>query len=332
MINVRAGGVCVCVCCGHDAVSDGVMICGAADVMFIIVTMLGPDWFDTQRTVDPVTARLAASLHQCFALVQETSRRWTSFGLVADLGHGFDCGTWHTFRTSRMEDEVKAYMTAGHLRLAITLWRRHASAALAAFAASCVAYIPRDTPVHAFAPWLRDEVVPLLNTQQRDALATWLTQRAVEVEARTGSPQDALLLATVLGGASMGVMMDQAKQSPYLEASMCVGLVGLSFALLEATCRNVLATVVGGGWWCSLLLFRLALHCMRPPHTCALCHACRLRCVLQPPTGAELTLPVASPPPHKPSAVPSLVEQRLHRCWSHATRTHRCQAPPMVAT
>ena len=106
--------------------------------------------------------------------------------------------------------ELQRLIGAGHVRVAIALWRRHASPSLAAVAADAITAIPVTTPVRSFVPWLRDEVVPLLDVAQRRRLSSWLARRAVEVEARTGSPHHALLLATVLGGATAGVLYDLA--------------------------------------------------------------------------------------------------------------------------
>ena len=142
--------------------------------------------------------------------MQEARRRWTSFGLLSPFGGGFDCAAWHQFRTVPLEQELRRLMVGGRVRVAIALWRRHATPALASVASKCIQEAPASTPVRAFAPWLRDEVVPLLGGKDRAALALWLARRAVEVEARTQSPHDALLLGTVLGGAGTGVLHDLA--------------------------------------------------------------------------------------------------------------------------
>lgn len=139
-----------------------------------------------------------AALRQALRDVREAGRRWTSFQLLSQPEEAFSSESWQAFRRSPVLEELAALLRQGHVRAALTLWRRHVSRELAASTVSLLAALPASVPVHAYCGWLQDEVVPLLGADDCTALAGWLAQRAAAVEALDGAPHNALRVARVL--------------------------------------------------------------------------------------------------------------------------------------
>ncbi|KND00003.1 uncharacterized protein SPPG_04350 [Spizellomyces punctatus DAOM BR117] len=126
-------------------------------------------------------------------------------------GDGFDCREWHAFRIADLVAEIRDLLRSEDVRLAIVIWKRHY---LDGNILPSIHQILADVPEHAalndFVPWLRNEVLPIVQQgSDRAKLAIWIEQRARFVEAREKKPHGALEVIRLLDTVALPGMAEQ---------------------------------------------------------------------------------------------------------------------------
>ncbi|KAJ3169831.1 hypothetical protein HDU88_000470 [Geranomyces variabilis] len=113
---------------------------------------------------------------------------------------GFSAREWQAMREADIVTEIRELIRSGDLGLAVVIWKRHfLDENLLTHIHDIVTDIPEHAALDDFVPWLRAEVLPIVQvTQDRMRLAVWIDHRARLVEAREKRPHGALQVVTLL--------------------------------------------------------------------------------------------------------------------------------------
>ncbi|KAJ3146968.1 Kinetochore-associated protein 1 [Geranomyces michiganensis] len=113
---------------------------------------------------------------------------------------GFSAREWQVMREADLVSEIRELIRSGDLGLAVVIWKRHfLDEKLLTHIYDIVMDIPDHASLDDFVPWLRTEVLPIVQiTQDRMRLAVWIDHRARLVEAREKRPHGALQVVLLL--------------------------------------------------------------------------------------------------------------------------------------
>ncbi|KAJ3023527.1 Kinetochore-associated protein 1 [Thoreauomyces humboldtii] len=121
-------------------------------------------------------------------------------GEAIDAADGFCAREWQMLRMANMATQIRELLRDGDLRLAVVIWKRHyLDEGLLSHIHDIVSDIPEHASLDEFVPWLRMEVLPIVQqSADRTKLALWIDSRARLVEAREKRPQGALEVVRLL--------------------------------------------------------------------------------------------------------------------------------------
>ncbi|RUS30178.1 hypothetical protein BC938DRAFT_479767, partial [Jimgerdemannia flammicorona] len=131
----------------------------------------------------------------------------------------FDGKEWQRFRVANMVGEMRRLVGMGKMAMAVVVWRRHRlDENLLPHVQSILDEMPESVPTPEFIPWLRNEVLPHIQSQDRVKLSIWIEQRARITEMRERSPHNALQVISLL---NLNVMQERLNVDESVTGQIC---------------------------------------------------------------------------------------------------------------